>query len=153
MELCVGAWRPEYLTAPLVPAAFQQQAAACPNSPCLVSEDGSVLTFAQADAAASALARRLVARGVGRDMAVGILLDRSPAVVVSMLAIHKVCVCVSVFSEIAAAAGVLFNMCAAGLLHTACHQDSCACLSFVCVCLSVGTGWWLLRAPGPQLPS
>jgi len=90
MELCVGAWRPQYLQAPLVPAAFQKQAAATPNSPCLVAEDGSFLTFAQADAAATALARRLAARGVGRDVAVGILLDRSPAVVVSMLAIHMV---------------------------------------------------------------
>ena len=86
----MGAWRPSYLQEPLVPAAFQQQAAACPHSPCLVAEDGSGLTFAQADAAATALARRLAARGVGRDVAVGILLDRSPAVVVSMLAIHKV---------------------------------------------------------------
>ena len=73
-----------------MPLAFQQQVAATPNNPCLVSEDGRFLTFAQADAAATALARRLVQLGVGRDVAVGILLDRSPAVVVSMIAIHKV---------------------------------------------------------------
>lgn len=90
MELCIGGWRPQYLQDPLVPAAFQKQAASTPDSPCLVAEDGSFLTFAQTDAAATALARRLAARGVGKDIAVGILLDRSPAVVVSMIAIHKV---------------------------------------------------------------
>lgn len=90
MQLCIGGWRPQYLQAPLVPAAFSKQAAATPDSPCLVSEDGTFLTFAQTNAAATALARRLAARGVGKDVAVGILLDRSPAVVVSMIAIHKV---------------------------------------------------------------
>jgi non-ribosomal peptide synthetase component F len=55
-----------------------------------VSEDGSSLSYAQTDAAATSLARRLAARGVGQDVAVGILLDRSPSVIVSMLAVHKV---------------------------------------------------------------
>lgn len=56
----------------------------------MVSEDGSSLSFGEVDAAAAALARRLVARGVGKDKAVGILFDRQPAVVVSMIAVHKV---------------------------------------------------------------
>lgn len=90
MDLCIGSWRPHYLQGPLVPAGFQRRAATFPHTPCLVSEDGSFLTFGQVDAAATALARRLAGRGVGRDVAVGILLDRSPAVVVSMLAVHKV---------------------------------------------------------------
>lgn len=90
MDLCIGSYRPQYAAAPLIPVAFQQQTATFPNQPCLVSEDGNHLTFAQADAAATVLAHRLVAAGVDRDVAVGILLDRSPAVVVSMLAVHKV---------------------------------------------------------------
>jgi non-ribosomal peptide synthetase component F len=61
-----------------------------PHAPCLTAEDGSSLTYAEVDAAANCLARRLVARGVGRDKAVGILFDRQPAVVVSMIAVHKV---------------------------------------------------------------
>jgi non-ribosomal peptide synthetase component F len=89
MELCRGEWRPAYLAQPLMPAAFAARVAATPDAPCLVSEDGASLSYAAADAAASALARRLVARGVGKDVAVGILLDRSVAVVVSMLAVHK----------------------------------------------------------------
>lgn len=56
----------------------------------MVSEDGSYVTYAEVDAAATELARRLVAEGVKRDTAVGILFDRCPAVVVSMIAVHKV---------------------------------------------------------------
>jgi len=90
MDLCIADYRPQYSASALVPVAFQQQAKAFADKPCLVAEDGSFLTFAQVDAAATVLARRLAARGVGRDVAVGILLDRSPTVVVSMLAVHKV---------------------------------------------------------------
>jgi hypothetical protein len=74
----------------LIPAGFAACVARCPDAPCLVSEDGSSMSFAEVDAAASQLARRLVARGVGKDRAVGILFDRQPAVVVSMIAVHKV---------------------------------------------------------------
>lgn len=96
MQACLGEWRPQYLQGPLVPPAFKKQAVLHPRSPCLVAEDGSVLTYAQTDAAATALARRLAAQGVGLDAAVGILLDRSPSVIVSMLAVHKVWALVSV---------------------------------------------------------
>jgi non-ribosomal peptide synthetase component F len=78
------------LQGPLIPAGFAACAAATPEAPCLIAEDGSSLSFAQVDAAATQLARRLVARGVGKDKAVGILFDRQPAVVVSMIAVHKV---------------------------------------------------------------
>jgi non-ribosomal peptide synthetase component F len=78
------------LQSPLIPAGFAACVARCPDAPCLVSEDGSSMSFAEVDAAAMQLARRLVARGVGKDRAVGILFDRQPAVVVSMIAVHKV---------------------------------------------------------------
>lgn len=90
MQACLGEWRPQYLQGPLVPSSFKKQAVLHPRKPCLVAEDGSVLFYAQTDAAATALARRLAAQGVGLDTAVGILLDRSPSVIVSMLAVHKV---------------------------------------------------------------
>lgn len=90
MDLFIGKWRPQYQQELLVPSAFKRQAKLTPKSPCLLSEDGSCLTYAQTDAAATSLARRLSAEGVGRDVAVGILLDRSPSVIVSMLAVHKV---------------------------------------------------------------
>jgi non-ribosomal peptide synthetase component F len=75
---------------PLIPSSFAACVASRPNAPCLVAEDGSSLSFTEVDAAATSLARRLVARGVGKDKAVGILFDRQPAVVVSMIAVHKV---------------------------------------------------------------
>jgi non-ribosomal peptide synthetase component F len=78
------------LQGPLIPAGFAACVTNTPNAPCLVSEDGSSMSFAQVDAAAMQLARRLVARGVSKDRAVGILFDRQPAVVVSMIAVHKV---------------------------------------------------------------
>jgi non-ribosomal peptide synthetase component F len=93
MQACLGEWRPQYLQGPLIPSAFKRQAVLHPREPCLVTEDGSVLTYAQTDAAATTLARRLAAQGVQLDAAVGILLDRSPSVIVSMLAVHKVRVC------------------------------------------------------------
>ncbi|KAF6251173.1 hypothetical protein COO60DRAFT_1677209 [Scenedesmus sp. NREL 46B-D3] len=84
-----GEWRPKYLQGPLIPAGFAACVADSPDAPCLIAEGGSSMSFAQVDAAATQLARRLVARGVGKDRAVGILFDRQPAVVVSMVAVHK----------------------------------------------------------------
>jgi non-ribosomal peptide synthetase component F len=79
-----------HLQGPLIPAGFAACVASSPNATCLVAEDGSSFSYAEVDAAATVLARRLVARGVGKDKAVGILFDRQPAVVVSMIAVHKV---------------------------------------------------------------
>ena len=70
-------------------AAFEANAAATPNAPAIVSADGSTLTYADADARANRLARRLRAAGVGPETMVGVHVPRSPDLVVSLLAVLK----------------------------------------------------------------
>ncbi|NJQ08383.1 non-ribosomal peptide synthetase, partial [Streptomyces lonarensis] len=47
------------------------------------------LSFAELDAAADALAHRLIAAGVGREEAVGVLMDRTPELLVAALGVLK----------------------------------------------------------------
>ncbi|NJP68529.1 non-ribosomal peptide synthetase [Streptomyces spiramenti] len=47
------------------------------------------LTFGELDAAANALAHRLIAAGVGREEAVGVLMDRTPELLVAALGVLK----------------------------------------------------------------
>ncbi|MEV0275692.1 non-ribosomal peptide synthetase [Streptomyces sp. NPDC050610] len=67
---------------------FAEQAACCPDA--VAVEDGErALTYAELDARADRLAHRLLSLGVGAESRVAILQRRSPALVVSLLAILK----------------------------------------------------------------
>ena len=77
---------------PLPPAdlarLFAQQVAAHPDAVAVTSETYS-LTYAQLDHQATRLARQLSAHGIGPEHGVAILQQRSPALVVSLLAVIK----------------------------------------------------------------
>lgn len=66
----------------------RQQAAATPTAPA-VAAGSEVLTYAELDRRSNRLANYLRSIGVGRDSAVGLYLERSPAMVVAALAILK----------------------------------------------------------------
>lgn len=67
---------------------FQQQAARTPAS-CAVSDGIEPLTYADLNARSNRLARELIRRGVGRDKLIAICMQRSPALVVAILAVLK----------------------------------------------------------------
>ncbi|MBV9108772.1 MAG: AMP-binding protein, partial [Gemmatimonadetes bacterium] len=67
---------------------FEAQAARTPAA-LAVEWGGERLSYAELDARADALARRLVRRGVGPETRVGVLLERSLEMVVSVLAVMK----------------------------------------------------------------
>ncbi len=65
------------------------RAAARPEAPAVVGVDGAVLDYGMLERRANALAHRLVALGAGPDVLVGVCAERSPALVVALLAILK----------------------------------------------------------------
>ncbi|HEU0077077.1 MAG TPA: AMP-binding protein, partial [Longimicrobiaceae bacterium] len=67
---------------------FEEQAARTPGAPAVLSGD-LVLSYAELDARAGRLARRLRRLGVGPERRVGLLLERSPETVVALLAVLK----------------------------------------------------------------
>ncbi|AKH85663.1 CDA peptide synthetase I [Streptomyces sp. CNQ-509] len=67
---------------------IEQQAALRPDAEAVYCR-GETLTYAQLDASANRLARRLKRLGVGRDVLVGICLERSLDMVVAVLAVLK----------------------------------------------------------------
>jgi amino acid adenylation domain-containing protein len=67
---------------------FEQHAAHAPASPALVAPHGA-LSYGELDAQATALARALVARGVGPESVVGVCLERGTSLLVALLAVHK----------------------------------------------------------------
>ncbi len=71
-----------------VPALIAAQARATPDRVAIRQGD-SVLTYAQLDASANRLAHALRARGATRDMRVGLMLERTPDLVTSLLAVLK----------------------------------------------------------------
>ncbi|AZQ32223.1 non-ribosomal peptide synthetase [Streptomyces cyaneochromogenes] len=71
-----------------VPEAFRAQAARTPQA-VAVQYGTATLDYAALDARSDALARRLTALGVGAETPVALLMDRSAAVVVSVLAVLK----------------------------------------------------------------
>ncbi|MGW2386967.1 amino acid adenylation domain-containing protein [Streptomyces sp. NPDC001658] len=78
-------------TAPVeesLPGAFRAQVARTPHAPA-VRCGTTVLAYAELDARSDALARRLVALGVAAETPVGLLMDRSEHLVVSVLAVLK----------------------------------------------------------------
>ncbi|MFD3807766.1 amino acid adenylation domain-containing protein [Streptomyces sp. NPDC058619] len=72
----------------LVHERFAAQARRTPDR-IAVSYEEETLTYAALDGRANALAHRLLAAGVGRDGAVGVLMDRTPQLLVSLLAVLK----------------------------------------------------------------
>ncbi|MFD8979786.1 amino acid adenylation domain-containing protein [Streptomyces sp. NPDC059564] len=72
----------------LVHERFAEQARRTPRR-IAVSYEEETLSYAELDARANALAHRLTEAGVGRDAAVGLLLERTPHLLVSALAVLK----------------------------------------------------------------
>ena len=72
-----------------VPALFADIAAARPDAVAVADVSGAALTYAALDAASTALARKLIARGVTPGALVCVLAERSCALVISMLAVLK----------------------------------------------------------------
>ncbi|WP_189937209.1 non-ribosomal peptide synthetase, partial [Streptomyces sulfonofaciens] len=89
-ERILGAWAgtPQEAYGPTLPELFERQAALTPDAPAVVA-GGTTLTFAELGARADRLARRLVERGVGPDVLVGLCVTRSPEMVPAMLGIWK----------------------------------------------------------------
>ncbi|TDV34268.1 non-ribosomal peptide synthetase, partial [Actinophytocola oryzae] len=71
-----------------LPALFERQVARTPDA-VAVTCDGRYLTYAELDVRANRLARLLVERGAGPERVVGLLLPRSPELVVAILAVVK----------------------------------------------------------------
>ncbi|WP_225830130.1 non-ribosomal peptide synthetase [Streptomyces sp. NK08204] len=67
---------------------IEQQAALRPDAEAVYCQ-GETLTYARLDASANQLARRLKSLGVGRDVMVGVCLERSLDMVVAVLAVLK----------------------------------------------------------------
>ncbi|MFF7635318.1 amino acid adenylation domain-containing protein [Kitasatospora sp. NPDC008050] len=87
--LLVG-WNDTAIAAPTgtLPELFAAQVARTPDAVAVVA--GSVvLTYGELDARAGALAGRLVARGVGAETAVAVLMERSVELVVALLAVVR----------------------------------------------------------------
>ncbi|MDB4950669.1 MAG: tycC1, partial [Gemmatimonadetes bacterium] len=71
-----------------VHAAFEAQAACTPNAPALVFR-GEAIDYRELNERANRLARHLARLGVGPDARVGVCLERSPELVVALLAVLK----------------------------------------------------------------
>ncbi len=73
--------------APL-PIAFAAQAAATPNAPAIRFR-GATTTYGDLDGRANRIARRLVSLGAGPETRVGVLLDRTPDAIATLLGVLK----------------------------------------------------------------
>ncbi|WP_121642680.1 non-ribosomal peptide synthetase [Bacillus vallismortis] len=74
--------------APSLHGLFERQAAFTPERPAIRFSGGS-LTYAELDMYASRLAARLAARGVTKESIVGVLSERSPDMLIAVLAVLK----------------------------------------------------------------
>jgi amino acid adenylation domain-containing protein len=68
---------------------FRDQVRRTPDAVAVVGADGAEVSYAELDARANRLARALVARGVGPEVPVALLLDRSVGQVVAIIAVLK----------------------------------------------------------------
>jgi amino acid adenylation domain-containing protein len=87
-RLCAGPLRPDYVQGPLTTQLFEMWARKSTASPCLVFEN-ETLSYGEVNDRANRMARKLVDLGVGRNVAVGLMMDRSFELVISMLAAMK----------------------------------------------------------------
>ncbi|MEY9946670.1 non-ribosomal peptide synthase/polyketide synthase [Kitasatospora sp. GAS1066B] len=71
-----------------LPELFAAQVARTPDAVAVVA-DGVELTYAELDARANGLARRLIAEGVGAERGVAVLMERSAELVIALLAVVK----------------------------------------------------------------
>ncbi|TYB42788.1 non-ribosomal peptide synthetase [Actinomadura chibensis] len=71
-----------------LPARFEEQAARTPGAPAVAHGDVR-LGYAELEARANRLAHRLIRRGAGPGRLVAVMLDRSPDLVVALLAVLK----------------------------------------------------------------
>jgi len=78
-----------HVPARTLPEMFEAQVARTPHAAAVVFE-GETVSYAALNARANRLAHRLLAMGVGRETAVGILQRRSTELVISILALAKV---------------------------------------------------------------
>ncbi|MTH94521.1 AMP-binding protein, partial [Roseibium sp. RKSG952] len=67
---------------------FTAQVQALPDAPSTVDGD-RVLSYSVLDAASNRLARYLIAQGIGPECVVGVCLERSTELIISLLAIWK----------------------------------------------------------------
>ncbi|MDM5302010.1 amino acid adenylation domain-containing protein [Bacillus subtilis] len=74
--------------APTLHGLFERQAACTPKRPAIRFSGGS-LTYAELDMYASRLSARLAARGVTKESIVGVLSERSPDMLIAVLAVLK----------------------------------------------------------------
>ena len=74
---------------PVMHERFDACAAATPAAEAVVSFTGEALTYAALRDRADRFARQLQQRGIGPDAVVGLLLDRSPDLIVALLGILK----------------------------------------------------------------
>ncbi|WP_407681600.1 amino acid adenylation domain-containing protein [Pseudomonas mangiferae] len=83
-----NATRRDYPDTPFVQRLFERQARVTPDAPALRFA-GQQLSYDQLNRQANRLAHRLMARGVGPDTLVGVAMERSVDLVVSLLAVLK----------------------------------------------------------------
>ncbi|MER7771805.1 amino acid adenylation domain-containing protein [Kitasatospora sp. NPDC096140] len=87
-RLLTGSPAPARSTGDLLHVRFSRTAAARPDHVALRAGDRE-LTYREVDRRADALAHALIARGVGPESPVAVLLERSPELIVAMLAVWK----------------------------------------------------------------
>ncbi|UBU14927.1 non-ribosomal peptide synthetase [Nonomuraea gerenzanensis] len=68
---------------------FGRRVATAPDAVAITDAGGADLTYAEVDQAANRLARHLAARGIGRGDRVGVVMDRSPDLLIAFLASWK----------------------------------------------------------------
>ena len=90
--LSMGEERPAYLSAPLVHEAFEAVAARSPDQRCLCFKD-EWLTYGEVNSRASKVALHLASLGIGPGTVVGLMLDRSFELIVSILGVLKAGAC------------------------------------------------------------
>jgi len=87
-KLSCGKWNPAHLEEPMVTVALTRRATSEPNRACLVFE-GQEMTYGQLEVSITTLAQVLTGRGLQPGMGVGILLERSFELFITMMAVLK----------------------------------------------------------------